>query len=76
MALQWHTLDENDVVAKLQLHDHLSWIDFLTDYTYMNLTRATDRLVAIQGIASEMQKTRTDRFLFGVWEDRLIEQLL
>jgi hypothetical protein len=71
-----HTLDENGVPAKLQLHDHLSWIEFLTDYTYMNLTGASDRLIAIQGIASEMQKTRTDRFLFGVWEDRLVEQLL
>jgi hypothetical protein len=71
-----HSLDENGAPVQLQLRDHLSWIDFLTDYTCINLTRASDRLIAIQGIASEMQKTRTDRYLFGVWEDRLIEQLL
>jgi len=55
-----------------------SWFEVLKAYTRRLLTFPSDRLHALKGVASEMQKTRQDSFLFeyGIWEDQIYEQLL
>jgi len=55
-----------------------SWFEILRAYTQRLLTFLSDRLHALKGVASEMQKTRQDSFLFeyGIWEDQIYEQML
>lgn len=71
-------LDEQGYNLDLSLYERLSWINLLLEYTDKQLTYPSDRLHALRGVATEMQKTRQDQFLFkyGVWEDQLWEQLL
>lgn len=59
----------------LYLYEDKSWFFLLRQYSGLSLTYASDRLTALQGIVSELQKTRKDDFRYGVWEDGLAEQL-
>lgn len=70
------SVDELGCGRDLIIYDHQSWSVFLDEYSNKALTIVSDRLTAIQGIVNEMQKTRNSRFLYGVWEDQLLEQLL
>ncbi|KAF2788725.1 HET-domain-containing protein [Melanomma pulvis-pyrius CBS 109.77] len=70
------SVDELGNHRDLVIYDHDSWSSFLDDYSSKALTVVSDRLPAIQGIVNEMQKTKDSRFLYGIWEDQLIEQLL
>ncbi len=59
-------------------YEDFSWLHLLDYYSEKDLTYPSDRLHALRGIITEMQKTRLDKFLFGygVWEDELLPQLL
>jgi hypothetical protein len=54
------------------------WFQLLRQYTTKYLTVPSDRIQAIRGIAAELQCSRKDRHIpkYGVWEDRLVHQLL
>jgi hypothetical protein len=52
------------------------WNDMLNIYTRCDLTRESDRLIAISGLARLIQPLIPGRYLAGHWEDNLIEQLL
>lgn len=51
--------------------DALSWEDVVHMYTRTSLTKSTDKLVAIGGIAASVQKTRKDSYLAGLWRREL-----
>jgi hypothetical protein len=55
-----------------------SWFQLLRRYTMKSLTIPSDRVQAIRGIAAEQQCFRKDGYIpvYGVWEDRLVHQLL
>jgi len=58
--------------------DYDSWLGFLEMYSTKKLTRHTDRLMAIHGVARAME-TRDGRefnFDYGCWVDSILEQLL
>ncbi|PQE03058.1 heterokaryon incompatibility protein [Rutstroemia sp. NJR-2017a BVV2] len=52
------------------------WHEMLNIYTRCDLTRESDRLIAISGLARLLQPLIPGRYLAGHWEDNLIEQLL
>ncbi|KAK1958649.1 HET-domain-containing protein [Colletotrichum sublineola] len=70
--------NERGSPTELMLWGTMSWKHCLEEYTSKLLTVPSDRLVALRGIVTEIQKSRNDRFVpeFGVWEDKLAEQIL
>ena len=53
-----------------------SWHSILTSYTQRKLSREEDKLAAILGIANEFDRYLNDRYLAGMWEGNLPEDLL
>ncbi|KAK0856613.1 hypothetical protein LTS02_010601 [Friedmanniomyces endolithicus] len=58
-------------------HFHMRWHMSVTSYTLCNLTRQTDKLIAVGAIAREMASSGVDagRYLAGLWETALVQQL-
>ncbi|KAK5734917.1 hypothetical protein LTR17_008550 [Elasticomyces elasticus] len=52
-----------------------AWESALKSYTEAGLTRETDRLIAISGLAKTFAVNSGDRYLAGMWEHDLIFQL-
>ncbi|KAF2972246.1 hypothetical protein GQX73_g1293 [Xylaria multiplex] len=85
-------LDERNCIAHSSIKEHAenSWCSLLSEYTAMNLTYTSDRLRAIEGIATELKKTKRhgyrtfplkpdiDRgpYQFGVWETSMPTELV
>ncbi|KAK0316426.1 hypothetical protein LTR01_000174 [Friedmanniomyces endolithicus] len=63
-------------IAVLQ-HFYMRWHMSVTSYTLCNLTRQTDKLIAVGAIAREMASSGVDagRYLAGLWETALVQQL-
>ncbi|KAL9123600.1 MAG: hypothetical protein Q9217_006983 [Psora testacea] len=71
------TLNEVSDVAPGSLSDAYEWWDGVVDiYTRSALTEGGDKLIALSGVAKEMQSLLQDRYLAGLWERYLGEQLL
>lgn len=51
------------------------WAQTVQDYSKTNLTKEGDKLIAMSGIAREMQPLMQSRYLAGHWESDLIPQL-
>jgi Heterokaryon incompatibility protein (HET) len=51
------------------------WQTMIKHYTKRRLTRQSDRLPAISGIAASVQKVTSSRYLAGLWEDNLVSDL-
>ncbi|TKA73949.1 hypothetical protein B0A55_05645 [Friedmanniomyces simplex] len=56
---------------------HMRWHSTVTSYTLCDLTRQTDKLIAVGAIARELASTEVGagKYLAGLWETALIEQL-
>ncbi|KAF8963111.1 heterokaryon incompatibility protein-domain-containing protein [Flammula alnicola] len=52
------------------------WDTVLNAYTPRNLTNPTDKLPAFSGMAARFEKIFDDKYLAGLWERRLIGDLL
>ncbi|CAF9925626.1 MAG: hypothetical protein HETSPECPRED_005875 [Heterodermia speciosa] len=52
------------------------WDTLVSTYSSMNLTEGEDKLIAIQAIAEAMQAAVRDRYIAGLWESRIVEDLL
>jgi Heterokaryon incompatibility protein (HET) len=46
-----------------------TWSTFILDYTRSNLTRMSDRLIALQGLASQIESNTGRRYCAGLWID-------
>ncbi|KAF2831868.1 HET-domain-containing protein, partial [Ophiobolus disseminans] len=55
------------------IHD---WWEFVEDYTSCDLTFATDRWPAFQGLSTEIQRGRNKTLVHGLWLHRLVDELL
>lgn len=62
----WFVLDEA----------YLPWEEIVTTYTGQNLTKGEDKLIAVQALAGAMEAAVDDRYVAGLWESRLVEDLL
>lgn len=51
------------------------WKSIVITYSRANLTVASDKLVALSGIATEVQRITSDDYLAGLWRSDLINQL-
>lgn len=52
------------------------WCEIVDQYTKRHLTKGTDKLVAIAGLAAAMRVILGSRYLAGLWEDDFINQLI
>jgi len=52
------------------------WQNIASEYNSCNLTRYEDKLIAISGLAIEMQALSGDEYVAGMWKRGLIQQLL
>jgi hypothetical protein len=53
------------------------WKNLVEKYSARGLTQQTDRLIALEGIRSEVAKTRlNDVYCFGLWKNSMPDQLL
>jgi hypothetical protein len=48
------------------------WLDLVERYTRMHLSRESDRLAAITGLANRLKEYCTDEYLFGLWRSNLL----
>ncbi|OIW24848.1 HET-domain-containing protein [Coniochaeta ligniaria NRRL 30616] len=51
------------------------WRLMLSDYTQRGITRRSDLLPALSGLAARMQELHGAEYLAGLWRDRLLEDL-
>jgi hypothetical protein len=56
--------------------EQLRWDELLWTYCEAAFTFETDRLIALQGLASELQVGRQDRYCYGMWTADFPLQLL
>ncbi|PMD44770.1 HET-domain-containing protein [Hyaloscypha variabilis F] len=63
------------VTPKQQVH-YIKWVDIVRQYTESSLTFQRDKLVAISGLAQEIQKYTGDQYLAGLWRKNLEHSLL
>jgi hypothetical protein len=52
------------------------WRQMVSDYAALDLTYESDRLPALSGAAKQMQAYRNGRYLAGLWEDSIVEDLM
>lgn len=52
------------------------WRQMVSEYTELALTKSSDRLPAIRGCAKQMRRCMSGRYLMGLWEDNLLDDLL
>ena len=68
------------VVLRRKREDQLRWTEFVSAYTTLNLTFATDHLPAISGLARHFLERRGDnhpgQYLAGLWRNSLHEELV
>ena len=54
----------------------LHWESIVANYSRCDLTRATDKLIAISGVAKLIEREFNDEYLAGHWRSSLLESLL
>ena len=52
------------------------WQSVVKDYASRNLTKYSDKLIAIAGVAQEAEKRTKNRYLAGLWYDHLFMNLV
>jgi hypothetical protein len=67
---------EGESQAKVEYQGARLWRTMISSYTALLLTKSKDRLPAIGGLAKEMATVRKSRYLAGLWEDALNDDLL
>lgn len=55
---------------------YLPWEEVVTTYTAQHLTKGEDKLIAVQALAKAMEEAVDDCYVAGLWESRLVEDLL
>ena len=54
----------------------MPWMEVLQEYTALQLTVPTDRLVALSGLAATRLNASEDNYCFGMWQNNLKHELL
>jgi hypothetical protein len=52
------------------------WLSIVGEYCQLNLTRESDRLPALAGLASRFEDQSTGRYFAGLWQNDLVRMLL
>lgn len=65
-----------DASREIKPHETL-WLDFILDYTHGKFSWSSDRLIALQGIASRIEAMTSRVYIAGLWyDDTLLYSLL
>ena len=77
-GLSWKCKEEetDELGNHMDMQEYPDWDLMITRYSEAKFTFEADRLIALQGLATEMQKARKDRYCFGIWTADLPNQLL
>ena len=67
---------DKEAVFRRRLIAGVAWTYMVNNYSTCDLTRESDRLVAIAGLAATLQPLMHCRYVAGMWEDNIIQQLL
>jgi len=54
----------------------IQWPSVVMEYSRRNLTKPSDRIAALSGLANYMEEQTTDTYICGVWYEDLMFQLL
>ena len=74
LELKWRRALHQDRLTDLDMADlNTIWKHIVRSYTSCNLTFSGDKLIALSGIATAMQRGLDERFLAGLW-DATLEQ--
>ena len=81
--ISWLVLDHCDIYTQGMLttqsgklhtpYEH--WCAIVKEYTNRSLTKETDALPALSGLAEHFAKATGDRYIAGVWESCLVDSL-
>ena len=66
----------NKMSSDSRLDGYAYWDGIVDVYTRCSLTRQSDKLIALSGMAKEMSIVLNDKYLAGLWEKNLPYQLL
>ena len=67
---------EGDTSPEVVYQQARLWRTMICSYSALFLTKSKDRLPAIGGLAKDMASQRKSRYLAGIWEDTLNDDLL
>ena len=54
----------------------IRWREMITEFTGLGITKPSDRLPALSGLAKQMKRHRATRYLAGLWEDTVFHDML
>lgn len=74
LELKWRKALHQDRLTELDMADlNAIWKHVVRSYTSCNLSFSNDKLIALSGIATAMQRGLDERFLAGLWDSVLLE---
>jgi Heterokaryon incompatibility protein (HET) len=74
-----HEHNSKDIIEELGVTWQMQskcWEHVVQDYSFRKLTKYSDKLIAVAGIADAIQRQSSSRYLAGIWQDHLHMQLL
>jgi hypothetical protein len=69
-------LGDYELTSKIIHEIHQAWEELISEYTLCELMYASDKLIAISGLAQLVQAAVDDTYLAGLWKSQLPFQLL
>lgn len=71
------TTSEELALSHAEAHDiWFQWTSIVEDYSGRDMTRLSDKLTALSGLVKVVQNFYNDKYLAGIWQSQLPEQLL
>ena len=67
-----NTLQDREMLESLAY----VWLDVVSEFSRLRLTKESDRMAAVTGIASKFSGTALGPFIAGIWEGDLARDLL
>lgn len=75
-ALENYRDGQEEYTDAIRYHGARMWRTMVCSYTALSLTKSKDRLIAISGLAKQLASGRKSRYLAGIWEETLNDDLL
>ncbi len=74
--IESQTVDDLEDQGKTAAYGYQLWSDIVEKYSRSTLTFQSDKLVAVGGLAAEIQRMVKDQYSAGLWKKHLLSQLL
>ncbi|GAW18453.1 hypothetical protein ANO14919_079290 [Xylariales sp. No.14919] len=73
--LQIERCTTTDLEGRLRQELYKKWVDIISVYAHCDLTKESDRLVALSGITKMFQEARGATCVAGLWKDMMYQDL-